>query len=271
MDPGAPFDQLPADLIVHVAVQLCSGFCLARMECTCGPWRAALRDPKWQEMLWKLVTLARFARIEMILKVKPTTKTWREIYLLQRYPAPVPRPKPKAEDFVLSFELRKGDQMLAEGAAQLVSPPEDATDLESAPLWEPEDAPKVLRDDWELEPGSELSLWTTDPKPELSIFVTRDMRTEPLYVLVPCEDGLEGTTGKITLGMYEGREPPEINPLGKLVSRGWLLEPLFEEAKGSIILRMFSAKHYHHAGELEQASGGLILEYLDALVPRAHS
>ena len=60
------YDQLPADLIVHVAVQLCSGFCLARMECTCGPWRAALRDPKWEEMLWKQVTLARFARIEMI-------------------------------------------------------------------------------------------------------------------------------------------------------------------------------------------------------------
>ena len=108
-------------------------------------------------------------------------------------------------------------------------------------------------------------------KPELSIFVTRDMRTVPLYTEVPCEDGLEGVTGKISLGMYEVREPPEINPLGKLVSRGWLLEPLFEEAKGSIILRMFSAKHYHHAGELEQASGGLILEYLDALVPRAHS
>ena len=120
---------------------------------------------------------------------------------LQRYNAPMPRPKPKAEDFVLSFELRKGDQMLAEGAAQLVSPPEDETDLESAPLWEPEDAPKVLRDDWELEPGSELSLWTTEPKPELSIFVTRDMRTEALYgdglEGIPCEDGLEGMTGKI--------------------------------------------------------------------------
>ena len=269
---GAPFDWLPADLIVHVAVQLCSGPGLARMECTCGPWRAALRGPGREEMLWRLVTLDKFPRVERILKVKPTTKTWREIYLLQRYNARLtPRPKPKAEDFVLSFELRKGDQMLAEGAAQLVSPPEDDTALESAPLWEPEDAPKVLRDDWELEPGSELSLWTTDPKPELSIFVTRDMRTETLCAHVPCEDGLEGMTGKITLGMYEGREPPEINPLGKLVSRGWQLEPLLEEADGSVTLRFFSTKDYQHVGEVEQAPGSLILEYLDALVPRAHS
>ena len=267
--PGAPFDWLPADLIVHVAVQLCSGPGLTRMECTCSAWRAAIRSPGPEEMLWKLVTLEKFPRIERVLKAKPTTKTWREIYLLQRYNAPVPRPKPKAEDFVLSFELRKGDQMLAEGAAQLVSPPEDETDLESAPLWEPEDAPKVLRDDWELEPGSELSLWTTDPKPELSIFVTRDMRTEALYAHVPCEDGLEGMTGKITLGMFEGREPPEINPLGKLV-RGWLLEALFEEANGSVILHMVSAEAGEHL-EFEKAPGSSILEYLDALVPRAHS
>ena len=187
MDPGAPFDQLPADLIVHVAVQLCSGPGLARMECTCGAWRAALRGPGREEMLWRLVTLDMFPRVERILKVKPTTKTWREIYLLQRYNARLtPSPKPKAEDFVLSFELRKGDQMLAEGAAQLVSPPEDDTALESAPLWEPENAPKVLRDDWELEPGSELSLWTTGgdtscPAPSASIwspFFSSKLRTK---------------------------------------------------------------------------------------------
>ena len=269
--PGAPFDQLPADLIVHVAVQLCSGPGLTRMECMCSAWRAAIRSPGPEEMLWKLVTLEKFPRVERVLKVKPTTKTWREIYRSQHRTAPAAPPKPKAEDFVLSFELKKGEQMLAEGAAPLESPPEVANRLKSAPLWEPEQAPKVLRDDWELEPGSELSLWTTDPKPELSIFVTRDMRTETLCAHVPCEDGLEGMTGKITLGMYEGREPPEINPLGKLVSRGWQLEPLLEEADGSVTLRFFSTKDYQHVGEVEQAPGSLILEYLDALVPRAHS
>ena len=223
-------------------------------------------------MLWKLVTLEKFPRVERVLKAKPTTKTWREIYLLQRYNARLtPRPKPKAEDFVLSFELRKGDQMLAEGAAQLVSPPEDDTALESAPLWEPEDAPKVLRDYWETEPSELSSLWNSEPTPKLSIWVTRDLRTAPLYVNVGCEDGLEGMTGKITLGMYEGREPPEINPLGKLVSRGWQLEPLLEEADGTVTLRFFSTKDYQHVGEVEQAPGSLILEYLDALVPRAHS
>ena len=155
--PGAPFDQLPADLIVHVAVQLCSGPGLTRMECTCSAWRAAIRSPGPEEMLWKLVTLEKFPRVERVLKVKPTTKTWREIYLLQRKNAPVPRPKPKAEDFVLSFELKKGEQMLAEGAGQLVSPPEDANHLKSAPLWEPEQAPKVLQDAWDQAPPARRS------------------------------------------------------------------------------------------------------------------
>ena len=111
-------------------------------------------------------------------------------------------------------------------------------------------------------------------KPELSIFVTRDMRTVPLYTEVPCEDGLEGVTGKISLGMYEVQELPEINPLGKLVSRGWQLEALFEEANGSIILHMLATEDHEpdheHAGEVEKAPGSSILEYLDALVPRAH-
>ena len=271
------FDQLPADLIVHVAVQLCSGPGLTRMECTCGPWRAALRGPGREEMLWRLVTLQRFPRIDGILKAKPTTKTWREIYRLQH--CTVPRPKPKAEDFVLNFELKKGDQMLAEGAAQLVSPPvvqsessedaEDATNLTSAPLWEPEDAPKVLRDYWETEPSELSSLWNSEPTPKLSIWVTRDLRTAPLYVNVGCEDGLEGVAG-FSLGKYEPRELlPEVNPLGKLV-RGWLLEALFEEANGSVILHMVSAEAGEHL-EFEKAPGSSILEYLDALVPRANS
>ena len=204
----------------------------------------------------------RFPRVEGILKVKPTTKTWREIYPSQR--CTVRRPKPKAEDFVLSFELKKGERMLAEGAGQLVSPPEDATNLTSAPLWEPEDAPKVLRDDWhwELGPRAEVSLWTTEPV--LSIRVTRDLRTVPLYVEVGCEAGREGVTGKITRGMYEPQEPPEINPLGKC---DWLLEAHFEEANGSTILRMLSTEE----DDETLAPGSSILEYLDALVPQAHS
>ena len=279
--PGAPFDQLPADLLVHVAVQLCSGPGLTRMECTCSAWRAAIRSPGPEEMLWKLVTLEKFPRIERVLKVKPTTKTWREIYRSQHRTAPAAPPKPKAEDFVLSFELKKGEQMLAEGAAQLVSPPvvqsessedaEDATNLTSAPLWEPEDAPKVLRDYWQTEPSELSSLWNSEPTPKLSIWVTRDLRTAPLYVNVGCEDGLEGVAG-FSLGKYEPRELlPEVNPLGKLVSRGWQLEPLLEEADGSVTLRFFSTKDYQHVGEVEQAPGSLILEYLDALVPRANS
>ena len=89
MDPGAPFDQLPADLIHRSrcgAALLWA--CLTRMECTCGPWRAAIRGPGREEMLWRLVTLDRFPRVEGILKVKPTTKTWREIYRLQRVEGP---------------------------------------------------------------------------------------------------------------------------------------------------------------------------------------
>ena len=140
--PGAPFDQLPADLIVHVAVQLCSGPGLTRMECTCSAWRAAIRSPGPEEMLWKLATLEKFPRIERVLKAKPTTKTWREIYRSLHCTAPVARPKPKAEDFVLSFELKKGEQMLAEGAVPLESPPEHGKHLNSASLWEPEQAPK---------------------------------------------------------------------------------------------------------------------------------
>ena len=131
--PGAPFDQLPADLLVHVAVQLCSGPGLTRMECTCSAWRAAIHSPGPEEMLWKLVTLEKFPRIERVLKAKPTTKTWREIYRSQ-HRTPVARPKAKAEDFVLSFELKKGEQMLTEGAVPLESPPEDADHLKSAPL-----------------------------------------------------------------------------------------------------------------------------------------
>ena len=71
------------------------------------------------------------------------------------------------------------------------------------------------------------------------------------------------------------QELPEINPLGKLVSRGWQLEALFEEANGSIILHMLATEDrepdHEHAGEVEKAPGSSILEYLDALVPRAHS
>ena len=90
-------------------------------------------------MLWKLVTLEKFPRVERVLKVKPTTKTWREIYRSQHRTAPAAPPKAKAEDFVLSFELKKGEQMLAEGAGQLELP-EDAKRLKIAPLWELEQA-----------------------------------------------------------------------------------------------------------------------------------
>ena len=217
-------------------------------------------------MLWRLVTLESFPRVERILKVKPTTKTWREIYLLQRYNARLPpRPKPKAEDFVLSFELRKGDQMLAEGAAQLLSPPEDDTALESAPLWEPEQAPKVLRDDWD-DPNHEL--WHA-PHPLLSIWVTRDLQTVPLYVEGRCEDGTEGAAGKLSLGYYDNQDPPEIPHLSSVFNspiREASLHAHFEEANGSVKLFMDTWPE----DQLDPVgwSATSILEYLDMLVPR---
>ena len=264
--PGAPFDQLPADLIVHVAVQLCSGPGLTRMECTCSAWRAAIRSPGPEEMLWKLVTLEKFPRVERVLKAKPTTKTWREIYRSQHRTAPVARPKPKAEDFVLSFELKKGEQMLAEGAGQLVSPPEDAQHLESAPLWEPEQAPKVLRDDWD-DPNH--TLWHA-PHPLLSIWVTRDLQTVPLYVEARCEDGNQGASGKHSLGYYDPQDPPEIPHLSSVFNspiREATLQVDFEEANGSVNLFMCTYQEY----PLEPVgwSGTSILEYLDVLVPRS--
>ena len=163
-------------------------------------------------MLWKLVTLEKFPRVERVLKVKPTTKKWREIYRSQHRTAPVARPKPKAEDFVLSFELKKGEQMLAEGAVPLESPPEDADHLKSAPLWEPEQAPKVLQDNWD-DPSKPL--WEP-PDPLLSIWVTRDLQTVPLYVDAKCDDGYEGASGENSVGIYRDQEPPEIPHLSSV-------------------------------------------------------
>ena len=257
--PGAPFDQLPADLIVHVAVQLCSGPGLTRMECTCSAWRAAIRSPGPEEMLWKLVTLEKFPRIERVLKVKPTTKTWREIYRSQ-HRTPVARPKAKAEDFVLSFELKKGEQMLAEGAVPLESPPEDAKHLKSAPLWEPEQAPKVLRDAWD---DPDTTLWEP-PYPLLSIWVTRDLQTVPLYVEARCEDGTEGAAGKPSLRWYQVQELPEIPHLSSLL-REPDLQVDFDEANGSVDLFVVTPDSM----EPVDWSATSILEYLDVLVPRS--
>ena len=217
-------------------------------------------------MLWKLVTLEKFPRVERVLKVRPTTKTWREIYRSQHRTAPVARPKPKAEDFVLSFELKKGEQMLAEGAVPLESPPEDAHYLESAPLWEPEQAPKVLRDDWD-DPSKPL--WAA-PHPLLSIWVTRDLQTVPLYVEGSCEEADEGASGENSLGYYEVQEPPEIPHLSSLFNspiREATLRADFDEANGSVILFMFTCPE----SPLEPVdwSATSILEYLDVLVPRS--
>ena len=259
--PGAPFDWLPADLLVHVAVQLCSGPGLTRMECTCSAWRAAIRSPGPEEMLWKLVTLEKFPRVARVLKVKPTTKTWREIYRSQ-HRTPVARPKPKAEDFVLSFELKKGEQMLAEGAGQIESPPEDAEYLKSAPLWEPEQTPKVLQDDWD----GPSQIWDTLPVPLLSIWVTRDLQTVPLYVEGSCNQWEEGASGKLSLGYFEDQDPPEIPHLSSLL-RDASLQVDFDEANGSVKLLMDVRPEGD--GPVVNWPGASILEYLDVLVPRS--
>ena len=264
---GAPFDQLPADLIVHVAVQLCSGPGLTRMECTCSAWRAAIRSPGPEEMLWKLVTLEKFPRVERVLKVKPTTKTWREIYRSQHRTAPVAPPKPKAEDFVLSFELKKGEEMLAEGAGQLVSPPEVAYHLKSTSLWEPQQAPKVLQDHWD-----DPSFWDQrhPPLPLLSIWVTRDLQTVPLYVEARCEDGDEGASGENSVGIYEDQVPPEIPHLSSLFNspiREAHLYAHFDEANGSV--KLFMNTWPEGSDEPDGWSAKSILEYLDVLVPRS--
>jgi len=221
-------------------------------------------------MLWKLVTLEKIPRVERVLKVKPTTKTWREIYRLQHRTAPVARRKPKVEDFVLSFELKKGEQMLAEGAGPLVSPPEDATCLAIAPLWESEQAPKVLRDAWDDNASHEL--WDV-PHPLLSIWVTRDMQTVPLYVEAKCQSaGDDGAAGEIeSRGYYDFRELPEIHHYSSLFNwpiRESLLHADFDEANGSITIRVNRALG---GGELDgdEWSGTSILEYLDVLVPRS--
>ena len=212
-------------------------------------------------MLWKLVTLEKFPRVERVLKAKPTTKTWREIYRSQ-HRTPVARPKAKAEDFVLSFELKKGEQMLAEGAAPLESPPEDAQHLESAPLWEPEQAPKVLQDNWD-DPSKPL--WEP-PDPLLRIWVTRDLQTVPLYVEARCEDGTEGAAGKPSLRWYQPQELPEIPHLSSLL-REASLDVRFDEANGSVTLHMYTWPEGD--GPLVDWSSTSILEYLDALVPRS--
>jgi len=210
-------------------------------------------------MLWKLVTLEKFPRIERVLKVKPTTKTWREIYRSQ-HRTPVARPKAKAEDFVLSFELKKGEQMLAEGAVPLESPPEDAKHLKSAPLWEPEQAPKVLRDAWD---DPDTTLWEP-PYPLLSIWVTRDLQTVPLYVEARCEDGTEGAAGKPSLRWYQVQELPEIPHLSSLL-REPVLQVDFDEANGSVDLFVVTPDSM----EPVDWSATSILEYLDVLVPRS--
>ena len=261
--PGAPFDWLPADLIVHVAVQLGSGPGLTCMECTCSGWRAAIRSPGPEEMLWKLVALEKFPRVERVLKVKPTTKTWREIYRSQHRTAPVARPKPKAEDFVLSFELKKGEQMLAEGAVPLESPPDDAQHLKSASLWEPEQAPKVLQDAWD-DPSP--TLWDP-PLPLLSIWVTRDLQTVPLYVEAGCEDGEEGASGENSLGVYQDQAPPEIPHLSSLL-RDAYLHARFDEADGSVDLHMCTCPEEDGTVVIDWPAAS-ILEYLDVLVPRS--
>jgi len=213
-------------------------------------------------MLWKLVTLEKFPRVERVLKVKPTTKTWREIYRLQHRTAPVAPPKPKAEDFVLSFELKKGEQMLAEGAGQLVSPPEDAKHLKSAPLWEPEQAPKVLRETWD---DPDATLWEP-PYPLLSIWVTRDLQTVPLYVEGVCEGGVEGASGKRSLGCYEDQDLPEIPHLSSIL-REASLNVHFDEANGSV--KLYMCTWPEEAGDVVDWPGTSILEYLDVLVPRS--
>ena len=218
-------------------------------------------------MLWKLVTLEKFPRVERVLKAKPTTKTWREIYRSQ-HRTPVACPKAKAEDFVLSFELKKGEQMLAEGAVPLESPPEHGKHLNSASLWEPEQAPKVLRDAWDkYDPDP---LFDDPPHPLLSIWVTRDLQTVPLYVDAKCDDGYEGASGENSVGIYRDQEPPEIPHLSSVFNspiREATLQVDFDEADGSVTLFMSTCPEF----PLEPVdwSATSILEYLDALVPRS--
>ena len=191
---SSPWDSLPAELVVAVASVACTAPAVLSIGSTCTHWRVAVGAHC--AMLWKLVTLASFPRVSALLRAKPSALPWLEIYRRQQLPRPKPRPV-SATDFVLSFEVRKGEQILAEGSAPL-EPLKDGRSeagLSSEPLWEIEQAPRCLVEDWAAaaEQIPEYNgLFATEPKPLLNVWLTRDMQTLQLLHDRVCDDASEG-------------------------------------------------------------------------------
>ena len=124
----------------------------------------------------------------------------------------------------------------------------------------------VLRDAWD---DPDTTLWEP-PYPLLSIWVTRDLQTVPLYVEARCEDEDFGASGENSLGIYQDLEPPEIPHLSSVFNspiRDATLHAEFDEANGS--LKLFMDTWSEGSDDPDGWAATSILEYLDALVPRS--
>lgn len=264
----ALFDALPAELVCAVAAALCTAPGLVAMLRTCRTWRLAVSSQG--APLWRLVTLQRFPRVAAIMRVKPSDLSWPEIYRLQLLSLK-PKPELRAEDFVLSFELRKGDRLLAEGSSPLL-PPNIADEalqiLSCAPLWDKETAPKVLRDNWESARGAPSSspLFSHGPKVTLSVWVTRDMRTVQLCTQREREgrELIDSASydhqGHHTRGYYEPEDLPRLAGPSDATTR---LQPDFDEATGQVCLYCSVEED-----DDEQSTTSIyLLDYLEALLP----
>lgn len=261
----ALFDALPAELVCAVAAALCTAPGLVAMLRTCCTWRLAVSSQG--APLWRLVTLRRFPRVAAIMRVKPSDLSWPEIYRLQLLSLK-PKPELRAEDFVLSFELRKDDRLLAEGSAPLL-PPNIADEalqiLSCAPLWDKESAPKVLRDNWESAPSSS-PLFSHGPKVTLSVWVTRDMRTVQLCTQREREgrELIDSASydhqGHHTRGYYEPEDLPRLAGPSDATTR---LQPDFDEATGQVCLYC----SVEEDDDEQQSTSIYLLEYLEALLP----
>jgi hypothetical protein len=263
----ASYDALPAELVVSVVLHICTGRGLVAMGRTCQAWRNAITAE--HEQLWRAVTLREFPRAAAILRVKPSAKPWDEIYRLQCGL----RPQCKAEDFVISFELSKwhpdGNIVLAEGAATLLpGEDDDSGPLSTAAMWAPGAAPTLLSATWGSDPDDpqwtdeRIELWN-EPRPKLSIWVTRDMQTMQLYEgdlgLGPSSDFSPASYDE-----FEGQDLPEIRVPGRWPD-GQVpgLQPDLDERTGQLFLHVTLDSE---TDVPDYARNRLVLDYLEMLL-----
>ena len=169
--------QLPDELVVHVGFYLEDACHLLFMELVCKAWHSALTATAVDEVLWKALTLNKFARVAAILSASPVPPAaFRDVYRCQLRakavcPAPEdeyePAPEPACRlcDFVFTYELRYGQQLIAEQSAV------------GRWIHKRSEISMPLIDGWEDKSAWFMDLTTDVGSLTLTVFVTWKMRT----------------------------------------------------------------------------------------------